>query len=200
MSPILKPAGLPLIPLLLLAACSRGQDADTPEQAKRLVLPSQPAPLREPPKQPEGTVWSALGNGAAAFGLPGQPPLLTVACEKRGTPDAVLRFTRYTRADEGAKALFAIEGNSHVTRVKLDVVKAGDPGEWTGTVSAFDGRVEVIRGAYGVAATLPGGGTLRWSGSSIPGAVLTDCRAGLKLPKQDPGAEASESAEPADEA
>lgn len=190
---------LPLIPLLLLAACSRGQDAETPEQAKRLVLPSQPAPLREPPKQPEGTVWTALGSGAAAFGVPGQTALLTVACEKRGTLDAVLRFTRHTRADEGAKALFALEGNGHVARVKLDVVNAGDPGDWQGTVSAFDERIEAIKGAYGVAATLPGGGTLRWGGSAIPGAVLTDCRAGLTLPTAAPSGAASDSAEPADD-
>ncbi|MFM6930901.1 MAG: hypothetical protein ACKOUT_01500 [Novosphingobium sp.] len=190
---------LPLIPLLLLAACSRGEDSETPEQAKRLVLPSQPAPLREPPKQPESTVWTALGNGAAAFGVPGQTALLTVACEKRGTPDAVLRFTRITRAEEGAKALFAIEGNGHVARVRLDVVKAGEPGEWQGTVSAFDERIEAIRGSYGVAATLPGGGTLRWGGSGVPGAVLTDCRGGLTLPKSAPSAAASDPAEPADE-
>lgn len=180
--------------LLLLAACSRGEDGEVPEQAKRLVLPTQPAPLREPPKQPEGAVWSALPGGAAQFAAPGQPPLLVVACEKRGTPEAVLRFTRYTRAEEGAKALFAIEGNSRVTRVKLDVVKPGDPGEWTGTVSAFDGRVEAIRGSYGVKATLPGGGTLSWSGSGVPGAVLTDCRAGLTPPKEAPNTEASEAA------
>ncbi|MCW1404120.1 hypothetical protein OKA06_18080 [Novosphingobium sp. MW5] len=181
-----------LASLLLLAACSGGEDGETPEQAKRLVLPSQPAPLREAPKQPEGAVWSALPNGAAQFAAPGQPPLLVVSCEKRGTPEAVLRFTRTTRAEEGAKALFAIEGNSRVTRVKLDVVKPGEPGEWTGTVSAFDGRVEAIRGSYGVKATLPGGGTLSWSGSSVPGAVLTDCRAGLTLPKETPEADASE--------
>lgn len=190
---------LPLATILLLAACSRGEDAETPEQAKRLVLPSQPAPLREPPKQPDGTVWTATGNGVAAFGVPGQAPLLTIACEKRGSLDAVLRFTRHTRADEGAKALFALEGNGRVARVKLDVVKPGDPGEWQGTVSAFDERIEAIRGSYGVAATLPGGGTLRWGGSAVPGALLTDCRAGLKLPKAVPSAEASDSAEPVDE-
>lgn len=189
----------PLLTLLLLTGCSRGEDSETPEQAKRLVLPSQPAPLREPPKQPEGTLWTSLGNGAAAFGMPGQSPLLIVACERRGSLDAVIRFTRHTRADEGAKALFAIEGNGHVARVKLDVVKAGDPGEWQGTVSAFDERIEALRGSYGVAATLPGGGTLRWGGSGIPGAVLTDCRAGLTLPKAAPSAGASEAAEPADE-
>ncbi len=188
-----------LLLILTLAACSRGQDAETPEQAKRLVLPSQPAPLREPPKQPEGTVWTTLGNGAAAFGVPEQAPLLTIACERRGTLDAVLRFTRHTRADEGAKALFALEGNGHVARVKVDVVKPGDPGEWQGTVSAFDERIAAIRGSYGVAATLPGGGTLRWGGSGIPGAVLTACRAGLSLPRAGPSAAASATAEQADE-
>lgn len=191
---------LSLIPLLLLAACSRGEDSETPEQAKRLVLPSQPAPLREPPKQPEGTVWTSLGNGAAAFGVPEQSPLLTVSCEKRGTFDALLRFTRYTRADEGAKALFALEGNGHVARVKLDVVKPGDPGEWQGTASAFDEAVEAIKGDYGVAATLPGGGTLRWTASPIPGAVLTDCRGGLKLPETAASDAPGDAAEPADEA
>lgn len=183
---------IPALALVMLASCSRGEDGETPEQAKRLVIPSQPTPLREPPKQPDGAVWSALPNGAAQFAAPDQAPLLSISCENRGTPDAVLRFTRYTRAEDGAQALFAIEGNSRVTRIKLNVVRSGDPGEWTGTVSAFDGRVDAIRGSYGVAATLPGGGTLRWSGSGIPGTVLTQCRAGLTLPKESPSTDASE--------
>ncbi|MFM5929564.1 MAG: hypothetical protein ACKOPQ_01510 [Novosphingobium sp.] len=177
---------LTLLSALSLAACSSGDSDETPESPKRLVIPSQPAPMREAPKQPEGAVWSAAADGSAAFGAPGLGPLLTIACERRGTLDARLVFHRYTRADEGAKALFAIEGNGHVARIPLDAVKAGEPGEWRGAVSAFDEAVEAIKGGYGVAATLPGGGTLRWPGTPVPGRVLDDCRGGLKVPKDTP--------------
>lgn len=177
-------ASFALLALLGLAACSPGGDGaqQSPENPKRLVIPSDPAPLREAPKQPEGTVWSARADGSVAFAAPGQGPLLVISCERRASPDATVRFTRFTRAEQGAKAFFAIEGNGHVARVPLDVVRAGDPGEWQGTASAFDEAVEAIKGGAGVAATLPGGGTLRWPASSLPGKLLDDCRGGAKLP------------------
>ncbi|MFM5907417.1 MAG: hypothetical protein ACKOPO_07520 [Novosphingobium sp.] len=174
----------PLVLILTLAACSAGDQAESPENSKRLVIPSDPAPLREAPRQPDGAVWAARGDGSAAFGAPGQPALLTIACERRGTLDARLVFHRHTRADEGAKALFAIEGNGHVARIPLDVVNAGEPGEWRGRASAFDEAVEAIKGGYGVAATLPGGGTLRWPATPIPGKLLDDCRGGLTMPSE----------------
>jgi hypothetical protein len=172
-----------LLPVLLLTSCSEGEpDHESPERAKRLVIPSDPAPVREAPKQPEGAEWSAQGDAAVVFAAPGQPALLTIACEHRGTPGASLRFTRFTRAEEGAKAFFAIEGNGHVARLKLDVVRSGDPGEWQGTVSAFDEAVAAIKGGEPVAATLPGGGTLRWPASAIPGALLDRCQGDVILP------------------
>ena len=48
----------------------------------------------------------------------------------------MIHFIRRTRAEEGAKALLAVEGNGHVARVPLDVVKSGDPGEWQGAMRA----------------------------------------------------------------
>ncbi len=175
-----------LIPILIftLTACSSGDDVQSPENSKRLVIPSDPAPMREAPKQPDGAVWTLRGDGSVAFGVPEQGPLLTIACERRGTLDARLVFQRFTRAEEGAKALFAIEGNGHVARLPLDVVRAGEPGEWRGSASAFDEAVKAIKSGYGVTATLPGGGTLRWSGTALPGKLLENCRGGLTLPSE----------------
>lgn len=192
MGAVIRPLAA-LIPVLALAACSpsgQQQSPESPKNPKRLVIPADPAPLREAPRQPEGMIWTVRADGAVAFGAPGQSPLLIITCEARGTPEAQLRFVRHTRAEAGAKAFFAIEGNGHVARLPLDVTRAGDPGEWQGTVSAFDQQAEAIKGGEGVAATLPGGGTLRWPASPLPGRLLDDCRAGLK-PSADPDAEPS---------
>ena len=177
-----------LIPLTLLtlAACSpSGEQSQAPDNAIRMPLPTEPAPLEAPPAQPEGAVWSSLSNGSVAFGLPGQPPLLEVACTHAADGTAMVRYTRRTRAEAGAKALLAIEGNRHVARVPLDVVKPGDPGEWQGAMPAKLETAGAIKGGLEMTATLPGGGALKLPPYSGAGALLDSCRASDVKPKPD---------------
>ncbi len=174
---------LTLALLLTLAACSpSGNQPQEPLDAQRVALPSESLPPELPPKQPDGAVWQSVGADKIAFGVPGAAPLLTITCLHEGTPSAQLRFARYTRAEAGAKALFALEGNGHVARLALDVVRAGDPGEWQGTASAFDEAVEAIKGRAAVTATLPGGGSLKLPVSDLPGTLLDQCRGSAVLP------------------
>lgn len=175
--------------LLTLAACSPSSDQQrVPDNAIRIALPTEPAPLEAPPLQPEGAVWSNLANGGVAFGLPGHPALLEVACTHAADGTALIRYTRRTRAEAGAKALLAIEGNRHVARVPLDVVKAGDPGEWQGTMTARLETAGAIKGGADMTATLPGGGALKMPPYSGAGALLDSCRASDVKPKPEPKA------------
>ncbi len=166
------------IPLLTLAACSpSGDQQQSPNNAIRVPLPTEPAPAEAPPVQPEGAAWSNLADGSVAFGLTGQPPLLTISCvhSPDGTPR--LHFTRRTRAEAGAQALLAIEGNGHVARVAMDVVRAGDPGEWQGAIDAARETAGAIKGGAPMVATLPGGGALKLPPGPDAGRLLDACRA-----------------------
>lgn len=179
-----------LAALLVLSACSRGEnDSDrAPDNAIRMAIPTEPAPLEAAPLQPEGAMWSNLANGGVAFGLPGQPPLLEVACTHSADGTAMIRYTRRTRAEAGAKALLAIEGNRHVARVPLDVVKFGDPGEWQGAMPARLETAEAIKGGAEMTATLPGGGALKLPPYPGAGALLDACRASDVKPPPKPDA------------
>ncbi len=164
--------------LITLAACSpSGDQQQSPDNAVRLLLPTEPAQPETPPVQPEGAAWSNLASDSVAFGLPGQPPLLTISCihSPDGTPR--LHFTRRTRAEAGAQALLAIEGNGHVARVAMDVVRAGDPGEWQGAIDAARETAEAIKGGAPMVATLPGGGALKLPPGPDAGRLLEACRA-----------------------
>ena len=166
--------------VLTLSAClpSGGDPAQqSPDNAIRIALPSEPTPLELPPRQPEGAAWSAPGNGSVNFGLPGQPALLSISCIH--TPDGTARiaYVRRTRAEMGAKALLAIEGNGHVARVAMDVVEAGDPGEWQGAIDASLETASAVKGGASMVATLPGGGALKLPPSPEAGRLLDACRA-----------------------
>ena len=170
--------------LLTLAACSPSGGGSTqraPDNAVRIPLPSEPAPLELAPQQPDGAVWVlagiGAGNGSLDFGLLGQPPLLSISCIH--TPDGTARiaYVRRTRAEVGAKALLAVEGNGHVARVAMDVVKAGDPGEWQGAIDASLETASAIKGGASMVATLPGGGALKLPPSPDAGRLLDACRA-----------------------
>ncbi len=180
LSPVLAPV-LALVLALLLAACSQSDEAQAPNDGKRVMLPTQTLAPDQPPQQPDGAEWREAGGGLAlgelAFAVPGAAPLLTIVCVLGPDGQPRLRFVRHTRAEAGAKALFAIEGNGHVARIALDVTRAGDPGEWQGEVAASDKAAEAIKGGGAVNATLPGGGTLKLPASDLPGKLLDACRA-----------------------
>ncbi|MEO7247616.1 MAG: hypothetical protein ABIW31_04110 [Novosphingobium sp.] len=166
--------------VLTLTACSpSGGDRaqQSPDSAIRIPLPSKPASPELAPQQPEGAVWALARNGAVDFGLPGQPPLLSISCTHAPDGTARIAYVRRTRAEAGAKALLAVEGNRHVARVAMDVVRAGDPGEWQGAIDAALETAEAIKGGASMTATLPGGGALKLPPSPDAGRLLDACRA-----------------------
>lgn len=181
---------LPLtIAVLALGACSQSQsrqvvDSGTLDGAypARLPLANISLPMEEAPLQPEGATWRSDAVGVH-FGVAGQPDLLALACDHAADGTASVTLTRTTRAADGAKALFALIGNGRIARLPLDVVRAGEPGEWRGEIPAADVRLDVLKGGNRFEGTLPGGGTLLMPASREPGRLLTACRAGGRAPK-----------------
>lgn len=188
---------------LPLGACSQSQSRQVVENGAgggaagnagggaypaRLALGNVSLPMQEAPLQPADAVWRSDGAGAH-FGVAGQPDLLGIACVHGADGTALLRLTRTTRAQDGAKALFALIGNGRITRLPIDAVRAGEQGEWQATVPAADARLDVLLGGNRIEGTLPGGGTLLMPASTEPGRLLTECRATDRGPQPatDPG-------------
>lgn len=169
---------------VMLAGCSQSQgrqlvqNSDASEgYPARLALGGISLPLDTAPVQPEGAAWQAAAPDQVTFGLPGRQPLLALACTRDGAGVAAVRILRTTRAEEGAKALFALIGNGRIARLALDARQAGEAGQWEGLVPAADPRLDVLAGHNAIEATLPGGGTLKLPASSEPGRLLSACRA-----------------------
>ena len=171
----------PIMFVLLLVACSpnkeKAADGIGRDGTMRITLPTRPAEPEQPPLQPEGTQWVSRPDGGMDFGVPGQPALLSIACSHGPDGRALIHLVRRTRAEAGAKALFALEGNMRVARVPMNVVRPGDPGEWQGSIDAHADSIGAIKGGNSVMATLPGGGMLRLTASREPGRLLEACRA-----------------------
>jgi hypothetical protein len=109
------------------------------------------------------------------FGKPGAPPLLTLACNAAANPPQVT-IIRHAPARAGEKALFPVIGNGRISRFKVDAAHVGKEWRWQGSVPANDPLLEVFAGARNLAATLPGGGTVKIEGSATPGSFVADCR------------------------
>lgn len=168
---------------LVLAACTQsqsrevvGNDAAGAGYPARLPLSGQALPLESAPAQPEGGTWQLAGQ-TLRFAVPGQADLFSMACTHAPDGTAQMQFTRMTRAEEGAKALFALIGNGRIARLPLDATRGGEAGEWQGALPAQDPRLDVLRGGNRIEATLPGGGTLMLPASGEPGRLLAACRA-----------------------
>lgn len=181
-----------LVPLtiaaLALGGCSQsqsrqvvGNEAASGGYPARLPMASIALPLEQAPVQPEGAAWRADAAGVH-FGVAGQSDLLALACEHAPDGTASVRLSRMTRADEGAKAMFALIGNGRIARLPLDVTRAGEAGEWRGLIPAADARLDVLKGGNRIEGTLPGGGTLLMPASNEPGRLLTACRASDRAP------------------
>lgn len=176
---------LPLAVLLLLAAC---QGEDEPVQGQRFSLDAArhvpPTPLVSP--DVAGAAWTvAPGAQALAFGRPGEPPLLTLACDLRQAP-ARLRIVRHVPARPGQKALLPVIGNGTISRFKVDAALTDGEWRWEGVLPASDPSLDVFTGPRELEATLPGGGTLLIAGSRIPGEFVTWCRAGGRMERVTP--------------
>jgi len=176
MDPVKSPLLLPLP--LLLAAC--GDNPPAPVEGQRFSLDAARHVPEAPIASPDtaGAGWTVARNGQAVeFGRPGQPTLLTLACDLRKAP-AQLRIVRHVAARPGEKALFPVIGNGTISRFKLDARLAGEEWRWEGVLPASDPSLDVFTGPRELEATLPGGGTLLIEASRIPGEFVTWCRAG----------------------
>ena len=172
---------IPLITLsILLAACTPSQGQQAAQGGNgypaRVVLPTQPLAAEQPPRQPENAKWQSAGERAIGFGAPLGTMLLTIACERDAAGAGWLRITRRTRAPSGARALFALEGAKHVARLPVNVIRAGEDGEWQGLVLARAAKLDVLSDGTAIEATLPGGGTLMLPADPEPGRLLQACR------------------------
>jgi hypothetical protein len=188
---------LTIIPVLtalaLLAACGSGEQE--PVEAQRFSLEAvrrvPPEPLLSP--DTKAAAWSVTADGQAIdFGLPGEPPMMTLACDLRTTP-AHLRIIRHVVGRPGAKALFPVIGNGTISRFRLDAMLHEGEWRWEGALPASDPLLDVFVGPRELEATLPGGGSLKIAGSRIPGEFVNWCRAGGRVQR-------AEAAEKADEA
>jgi hypothetical protein len=182
-----------LTALALLAACGSGEQE--PVEAQRFSLEAvrrvPPEPLLSP--DTKAAAWSVTTDGQAIdFGLPGEPPMMTLACDLRTTP-AHLRIIRHVVGRPGAKALFPVIGNGTISRFRLDAMLHEGEWRWEGALPASDPLLDVFVGPRELEATLPGGGSLKIAGSRIPGEFVNWCRAGGRVQR-------AEAAEKADEA
>jgi hypothetical protein len=181
-----------LTALALLSACGSGEQE--PVEAQRFSLEAvrrvPPEPLLSP--DTKAAAWSVTADGQAIdFGLPGEPPMMTLACDLRTTP-AHLRIIRHVVGRPGAKALFPVIGNGTISRFRLDAMLHEGEWRWEGALPASDPLLDVFVGPRELEATLPGGGSLKIAGSRIPGEFVNWCRAGGRVQR-------AEAAEKADE-
>jgi len=167
--------------VLLLAACHREQ---APVEGQRIALDQVPDQGEQPLPSPdtEGATWAVSPTGQAiGFAKPGGKPFVSLLCSvKAGVPQ--ITIVRHAPARPGEKALFPVIGNRIISRFKVDAALADNEWRWQGTLPADDPLLEVFEGPGTLQATLPGGGTVKIAGSSVPAQFHTWCREGGKAP------------------
>lgn len=162
--------------ILIVAAC---QPPAADNYAERGEVLDKTAHASDPLPSPDtqGAIWAAVaGQDRLLYGKPGEPPLFALTCLAGGDGFAI-RFTRYSPADEGAKAFMALIGNGHVGRFKVDAVPAGKAALWQGETSVDDERLDVLTGGNAIEATIPGAGSMKLNASSLPGQLIEACSA-----------------------
>lgn len=168
-----------LLPLLMLAACNPPAADDYVARvgvAERMA----PAPPVDTPDT-KGAVWAQSPSRAQRllYGIPGRPPLFALECRAdAGAP--TLEYTRFAPADSHAKAILALIGNGHVSRLKIDALHVPGTGGgawlWQGRELAADPAFEGLTGGRQVEATVPGAGSLILNPSQLPGDLVQRCR------------------------
>ena len=161
--------------VLALAACKPPASDEYTERtriAPRAEAPSEP--IRSP--DTEGAVWAATDNAdRLLYGKPGERPFFALECtDQGGLP--LIAYTRFAKADAHAKAILALIGNGHVSRLKIDAIERGEVWRWEGAVEAEDPALDVLTGTRQVEATVPGAGSLILNPSALPGELVERCR------------------------
>ena len=170
------PRSLTLFPLILLAACKPPASDEYVERSRIVGDDAGPsAPIDSP--DTEGAIWAPSGKpDRLLYGKPGERPLLALECQKeQGIP--LVGYSRFVAADAHAKAILALIGNGHVSRLKIDAVEQNGAWVWKGAVAAEDAALDVLTGTRQVEATVPGAGSVILNPSALPGELIENCRA-----------------------
>lgn len=165
-----------LWPLIMLAAC-KPPAAD--DYVARVGVAERAAPL--PPiltPDTKGAGWapSPANPRRLLYGKPGQPVLFALECDGNSA-NPMLIYTRFAAADPHAKAILALVGNGHVSRLKIDATRDGSRWLWRGSEPAESRNFEGLTGGRQVEATVPGAGSLILNPSPLPGDLILLCRA-----------------------
>lgn len=173
-----------LLPILVLAACKPPAADDYVERTRiggEVQGPSEP--IDSPDTQ--GAVWAPADKaGRLLYGKPGERPLFAIECVGQGAVP-MLAYTRFAKADPHAKAVLALIGNSHVTRLPIDAAQINDVWRWEGAAPVTDPRWDVLTGTREVEATVPGAGSVILNPSALPGELVEECRALAQPPSDD---------------
>lgn len=183
--------------LLALAAC---RPPATDGYVERVPLDGARAQQHEPIASPdtEGAIWAGGGPARIVYGKPGKTPFFALACAGHG-PARTVHAIRFVAADPGAKALMAMVGNGHISRLKVDAERNGKVWLWEGHYAPDDPRLDVLTGPRKVEVTVPGAGTLELNLSPRPRELIERCRrlSEPEEPAQEPEAQIGEPAGPA---
>ncbi|OBX20792.1 hypothetical protein A9995_03670 [Erythrobacter sp. QSSC1-22B] len=169
---------LAALPLLALASCKPPAADDYVARVGLEDRSGPSAPLQSP--DTKDAQWVASREpGRIIYGNPGEPPLLALACVE-GAEGAQIAYERIVDADPEAKAILALIGNSHVTRLFVDAEKTGADWRWRGATDAADPALEALTGPRQVEATVPGAGSVVLNPSSLPRELINRCRAQMR--------------------
>ena len=173
-----------LLPILVLAACKPPAADDYVERTRIGGEVQGPSELIDSPDT-QGAVWAPADKaGRLLYGKPGERPLFAIECVGQGAVP-MLAYTRFAKADPHAKAVLALIGNSHVTRLPIDAAQINDVWRWEGAAPVTDPRWDVLTGTREVEATVPGAGSVILNPSPLPGELVEECRALAQPPSDD---------------
>jgi len=167
----------------LVSACKPPPtDADMAREIPRTAQGVASEPIASPDS--EGAFWAqSTTPGRLIYGQAGQPPQLALACA-----NDTLTITRNAPADRDAQALLALVGNGHIGRIPVDAAEINGRRVWQGQAPAVDDLWEPLAGPRQLIVTVPGAGTVTLNPSTMPMALIAECRG---LPPLEIEAEAS---------
>lgn len=164
-----------ILPLVLLAACKPPAAEDYVARIGMAERGTPLPPILTPDTKGAGWAPSPANPQRLLYGKPGQPVLFALECTD-GPAGPVLTYTRFAAADARAKAILALIGNGHVSRLKIDAVREGGRWLWRGSEPAESANFEGLTGARQIEATVPGAGSLILNPSQLPGELILRCR------------------------
>src|SRR5690349_1332561 len=121
-----------LLPLTVLVACNPPAADDYVARVGVAGRDAPSPPIASP--DTKGAVWAASAPDGTrlVYGKPGERVLFALACTGASMAPT-LTYTRFERADPHAKAILALIGNGHVSRLKIDAVRNGNRWFWQGS-------------------------------------------------------------------